>query len=289
MEITSIEPDQITDTWWKVTGFRLRRALLETPEIVHLMRANRVPSGAPSGEGALPLQEVPVDDGDALYSGLVAWSWFFAGELDLQPPVSAVAGWHIANGDVHGFHAAVSAREAKALTAAVTSWLVRYQGRIIEHESALRYVQAVLPELHRMRGRYPTTPTKRREDRAQVCPICGEAALFAEWFDPEDPNAVRIWCFPVFGGCGSETDVLLAASGKTRRRLEAVAAFVDEQERVSDERDLDPDLDEDLAMWHAREAKVRELMKHDPRMDRQDALDKVGRMRGRTKPNGVAE
>lgn len=229
MELTTLTPDDLTDTFRAILAGRLTAALRDAPEIIELARAQRVPHTGVGGDGVeapLPMHEVPVDDSDATYAGLVAWAWHFAEELNIPAPVSAAAGWHIANGQMQGFTAATTSREAKVLARVVVGWLVLHQAAIAERSDFLDYAQAVLPELHRQRGRYPISSRReQRGDRAEVCPICGARAVIADWYDPTDPTVSRLLCAGDLNGCGSETETLLAAAGRQRTKLERLVSL----------------------------------------------------------------
>jgi len=197
---------------------RCRKALAQVPDLIAFVRALSVGGQSERGETlpewTAPMRITAAQDSDEVYAQLVDWVMYWVESLGSMPPAAAVVAWSARN-EVQGFKAGTTSEGAYALTKLLTSWLLIRLNDMVEkwtevEASQLRIDAEKNPDLwkfpvvleffedvagfvFKLRAKYPIAPRPPKAVSLRPCPVCGEAAVGAEW-NSSDVLDVKIAC-----------------------------------------------------------------------------------------------
>jgi len=178
---------------------RCRKALAQVPDLIAYVRALSIGGQSERGETlpewTAPMRITAAQDSDEVYAQLVDWVMFWVESLGSMPPAAAVVAWRDFHGShasagyrdapISGFRAGTTSEGAYALTRLLTSWLLIRFPDITEHASGETFFEDVAGFVFKLRAKYPIAPRPPKDVSPRPCPVCGEAAVGAEWNSPD--------------------------------------------------------------------------------------------------------
>ena len=176
-----------------VRGERLRRALTEAPGLAEHLRTVVLHSDGRTEaiefrEMRTPLLTGTTDDADELFVVLLEHVAFWAEQLSIKPPMTAVA-WNTRGGirreveDVAaGFRAGTTPEKASALVWTLAFWLLEHDAAIAAHPNAATYQDEVADLIWGLRSGSRLTSAPVRMASPRPCPICEELTVHGEFF-----------------------------------------------------------------------------------------------------------
>ena len=175
---------------------RCRKALAQVPDLIAFVRALSVGGQSERGETlpewTAPMRITAAQDSDEVYAQLVDWVMFWVESLGSMPPAAAVVAWSARN-EVQGFKAGTTSEGAYALTNLLTTWLLIRFPDMTAHASGPAFFEDVAGFVFKLRAKYPIAPRPPKAVSLRPCPVCGEAAVGAEW-NSADVLDVTIGC-----------------------------------------------------------------------------------------------
>ncbi|MEO7018325.1 MAG: hypothetical protein ABI067_17595 [Leifsonia sp.] len=178
-----------------IAEWRIGRALSDAPELFIHARAltlSRPEAGETLPELNAPMKITTEDDASERYARLAEWVDYFAGTLNIAPPVVRLAARRV-NGEVHGFRAHVTPEGAGLLVSLLTMWLRIHHEQLQADAAYPTYRDDVTEFLWELRKKYPLERGRERSVEARACPECADYGIQAEWWS-ENRGDVEVSC-----------------------------------------------------------------------------------------------
>lgn len=212
--------DKIFDV--AVTAADARAKLTSAADQVAYVRGLVVPGSvqpsdgqprASSTEAPFPIRVDPLEASDRTYAHLLNWVRYWAAELQIQPPATAVYAW-TTDGGPQGFRSTVTALGSWGLTRTLTTWLLMHHDSIRRHPGSGEYFEQINDVLGQLRGRFPMRAPRARATLPRECPVCNEPKMVIERRG-EDVASIALVC----GYCGFEGEAKALTKDRNVRAL----------------------------------------------------------------------